>query len=151
MSLFQALVLMVFVMLAASTLSAGLRGVVRKRILIFWLTVWAAGSIAIVWPHSTAVVAHALGIGRGADLVLYSSVLVMFVAFFYVYTRFRRVDRQLTLLVRRLAIQNAQPELPSPEAGGAQPALPPPAANPTLGVDAPSLQTARPGAGADQA
>ena len=31
----------------------------------------------------------------------------MVVAFFYTYTRFKRVERQLTLLVRRLAIQNA--------------------------------------------
>jgi hypothetical protein len=150
MSLFQALVLMVFVMLAASTLSAGLRGVARKRIVIFWLTVWAVGSIAIVWPHSTAVVAHALGIGRGADLVLYSSVLVMFVAFFYVYTRFRRVDRQLTLLVRRLAIQNPQPGLlPPMGAGGGQPALPPPAAGAEAAAREPSRRGS--GAGAGQA
>jgi hypothetical protein len=33
---------------------------------------------------------------------------VMCVAFFYVYTRFRRLDRQLTLLVRKLAIQHAE-------------------------------------------
>jgi hypothetical protein len=113
MNLFQTLVLGLFVVLAVFTISAGMRGAVRKRIVTFWLVVWLAGSVAIVWPHSTAVIAHALGIGRGADLLLYSSVLVMCVAFFYVYTRFRRLDRQITLLVRRLAIQNAEPRLPA--------------------------------------
>ena len=107
MNLFQSLVVGLFVVLAVFTVSAGMRGAVRKRIVAFWLSVWLAGSVAVIWPHSTAVIAHALGIGRGADLVLYSSVLVMCVAFFYVYTRFRRLDRQLTLLVRKLAIQNA--------------------------------------------
>ena len=113
MNLFQGLVLALFVVLAFFTLSAGVRGAVRKRIVVFWLSVWLLGSIAIVWPHSTALAAHALGNGRGADLLLYSSVLIMFVAFFYVYVRFRRLERQITLLVRRLAIQNvakASPE-----------------------------------------
>jgi hypothetical protein len=120
MNLFQTLVLGLFVVLAVFTISAGMRGAVRKRIVTFWLVVWLAGSVAIVWPHSTAVIAHALGIGRGADLLLYSSVLVMCVAFFYVYTRFRRLDRQITLLVRRLAIQNAEPRLP-PESVRSEP------------------------------
>ena len=126
MNLFQTLVVGLFVVLAVFTISAGMRGAVRKRIVTFWLLVWLAGSVAVVWPRSTALIAHALGIGRGADLLLYSSVLVMCVAFFYVYTRFRRLDRQLTLLVRRLAMQNAESGIPpkpasplpkSPESG----------------------------------
>jgi hypothetical protein len=44
--------------------------------------------------------------------VLYSSVLAMLVGFFYIYTRFRRMDRSLTLLVRRLAVDH--PLLPDP-------------------------------------
>ena len=112
MSLFQALVVTLFAVLATFTISAGMRGAVRKRIVAFWLLVWIAGATAVIWPHSTALIAHALGIGRGADLVLYSSVLVMCVGFFYVYTRFRRLDRQLTLLVRRLAIEKAQSGAP---------------------------------------
>jgi hypothetical protein len=124
MNLFQGLVLALFVVLALFTISAGMRGAVRKRIVVFWLSVWLSGSIAIVWPHSTAVVAHALGIGRGADLLLYSSVLVMFVAFFYVYARFRRLERQITLLVRRLAIQNVAKAAPQ----NLLPANPPPSA-----------------------
>jgi hypothetical protein len=117
MNLFQSLVVVLFVALSLLTLSAGLRGTVRKRVVAFWLAVWLIGTVAVVWPHTTAMVAHSLGIGRGADLLLYSTALVMIVAFFYVYTRFRRVERQLTLLVRRLAIQGAEvrdrPGLPS--------------------------------------
>ncbi|MEY4580652.1 MAG: hypothetical protein RL701_5355 [Pseudomonadota bacterium] len=108
MNLFQSLVLLLFSVLFALTVSAGMRGTVRMRIVVFWSSLWVLGSVAIVWPRSTALLARALGIGRGADLVLYSSVLVMIVAFFYTYTRFKRVERQLTLLVRRLAIQNAE-------------------------------------------
>jgi hypothetical protein len=114
MNLFQSLVLLLFSVLFALTVSAGMRGTVRMRIVVFWASLWVLGSIAVVWPRSTFLLARALGIGRGADLVLYSSVLVMIVAFFYTYTRFKRVERQLTLLVRRLAIQNAEQPARSP-------------------------------------
>jgi hypothetical protein len=107
MNLFQILGISLLTVLSSLTLSAGIRGSVRKRIVSFWLLVWGGGIAVLIWPRSTLVIAHALGIGRGADLLLYSSVLVMFSGFFYVYTRFRRLDRQITMLVRRLAIENA--------------------------------------------
>jgi hypothetical protein len=110
MNVFQGLVLMLFSMLAALTLSAAVRGMTRKRIAVMWLSIWTLGALAIIWPRSTMLVARWLGIGRGADLLLYSSVLLMLVGFFYVYARFRRLDRQITLLVRRLAIENAERE-----------------------------------------
>jgi len=115
MNAFQGLVLMLFSLLAAVTLSAALRGLVRKRIALLWLSLWRLGALATIWPRSTMLVARWLGIGRGADLLLYLSVLLMLVGFFYVYGRFRRLDRQITLLVRRLALDNAQPPAPEPE------------------------------------
>ncbi len=110
MNAFQLIALGVLALLCTLTVSAGIRGNVRKRIVAFWLLVWSGSAMVLIWPQTTAVVARALGIGRGADLLLYVSVLGMLTAFFYVYTRFRRLDRQITLLVRRLAIEN--PALP---------------------------------------
>jgi len=127
-SAFQYIVTAVLVMLAWTTVRAAARGGIRKRIATFWLLIWSAVGVAALWPRSTLIVARALGIGRGADLVMYSSVLAMLVGFFYIYTRFRRMDRSLTLLVRRLAVDN--PVLP--EAG------PPP-------LDAREPSTAGPG------
>ena len=106
---FQYIVLVLIASLMALTLRGVLRGQMRKRVAALWLTVWVAGATVLVWPQATFLLARRLGIGRGADLVLYTSVLFTFVGFFYVYTRFRRVDRQVTLLVRKLAIENARP------------------------------------------
>ena len=72
---------------------------------MFWMLVWIGTGLAALWPRSTMLAARALGIGRGADLIMYCSVFVTLVGFFYIYTRFRRLDRALTLLVRRLAIE----------------------------------------------
>jgi hypothetical protein len=122
MNLFQAIVLGLFVFLAVLTVSSSLRGNVRKRVALFWLLVWGSGAVAMIWPRTTVIVANRLGIGRGADLLLYSSVLAMLAGFFYVYTRFRKLDRQLTLLVRRLAIEH--PALPEAQTVAAAKPLP---------------------------
>jgi hypothetical protein len=104
---FQYLVGALLLFLVVITLRAGMRGGVRKRIAGFWILVWIAAGVAALWPRSTVLVARALGIGRGADLILYCSVFAMLIGFFYIYTRFRRLDRALTMLVRQLAIEHA--------------------------------------------
>jgi hypothetical protein len=121
MNAFQYLVGTFLTLLALVTLRAGMRGGIRKRVAAFWMLVWVGAGIGALWPRSTVLAARALGIGRGADLVLYCSVFAMLAGFFYIYTRFRRLDRSLTLLVRQIAIENAiRPDatrLLPPEAG----------------------------------
>jgi hypothetical protein len=97
-------------LLSVATVRGAVRGGIRKRVAAFWMTVWISAGVAAIWPDTTVVVARFLGIGRGADLILYCSVLLMLVGFFVVYVRFRRLDRQLTLLVRQLAVEH--PERP---------------------------------------
>jgi len=45
-----------------------------------------------------------VGIERGADFVFYCAILMMFVGFFLMYSRMRRMESSLTKLVRQLAI-----------------------------------------------
>jgi small membrane protein len=75
---------------------------------VAWIVLWIAAAISIADPNLLVALAHFLGIGRGADLVLYLSILFTFVAFFITYLRFRRVDEQLTKIVRHLAIRDAE-------------------------------------------
>jgi hypothetical protein len=114
MSAFQiaGLSLIAFVVLLIGT-GAG-RGQLRKRVAAFWILVWCGGALALAWPGLTVRIARALGVGRGTDLLLYCTVLATTWGFFWVYTRMRRVDRQLTQLVRQLAIKNAEPAAAKP-------------------------------------
>ena len=106
MTTFQSLVIAVIVVLGIATIRVVRKGEARKRVAAFWFALWISGAVATLWPESTMVVAHALRIGRGADLVMYCSIVVTFAGFFYVYTRFRRLERELTQLVRQLAIEH---------------------------------------------
>ncbi|HEV3171261.1 MAG TPA: DUF2304 domain-containing protein [Actinocrinis sp.] len=81
------------------------RGQAAKRVgfVLFVL----GNAYAILRPNDVTWVAKHVGVGRGADLVLY--LLVIAFAFFTVntYLRFRALERRFTDLARTIAIQGA--------------------------------------------
>jgi hypothetical protein len=70
--------------------------------------IWVAAAIAIAYPNLTSRMAGLVGIQRGADLVSYLAILAFLWAAFYGYTRYVRLEQHITVLVRRLAILEAQ-------------------------------------------
>jgi hypothetical protein len=70
--------------------------------------VWLCAGVAIAWPNLTQQLANAVGITRGADLVFYFFVLAFLATTFYFYSRMVRLQRQVTQLVRHLALHEAQ-------------------------------------------
>ncbi len=127
MNIFQIVVLVVVPCMALGMVLAMLKGWVTRRECLGWTFVCLLVCLATAWPQATSRVAHAIGIGRGADLVSYCAVIVMLVGFWMVYLRLRRVQRQVTLLVRHLAIAEAE-ESPAELATSASPSQPQPPA-----------------------
>jgi hypothetical protein len=121
MNLFQILAVAVVAGLFCLSLAAMLRGWATRREGLAWAVVWLATGLAILLPDLTIVVAKGVGIGRGADLVLYCTVIVMLVGFFMVYARLRRLRRDVTLLTRHLAIREAAPTSPTQLPSGSPP------------------------------
>jgi hypothetical protein len=113
MNTFQIVALIGLSLLILATLTASVRGWATRREALTWSLLFLAMAIGIAWPDVTVRVADAVGIGRGADLVFYCGVIVMIVGFWMVYIRLRLLRRQLTLLVRKLAIIEGQREYPS--------------------------------------
>ncbi len=77
------------------------------------LIVVGLGIVAVLWPMITTQVANAIGVGRGTDLVLYVLVMVFVYTALATSQRIHHLERQLTLLVRELAIQRAEQPLTS--------------------------------------
>jgi hypothetical protein len=69
---------------------------------------WAAAGLAVIQPDLTTKVAHTVGIRRGADLLLYCAVVAMIAGFLMIYVRLRRLRREITLLVRELALRDGE-------------------------------------------
>ncbi len=74
---------------------------------VSWLLLWALAAAVVLFPQSTKVVARLLGIGRGTDLALYLSVILIMYLLFRVYVRLEQVDREMTQIVRALALREA--------------------------------------------
>ena len=87
------------------------RGWLRRREGLVWIAICLAGGAAVVWPDGTSIVAKVLGIGRGADLLIYCTTLIMMAGFWATYTRLQRMRQEMTQLVRHLALLEAEREL----------------------------------------
>jgi len=83
-----------------------LRSRLLDRVLFFVLAVLAV--VMVARPDWANDVAHFLGVGRGADLVVYLGITGLAFLWLGLYTRQREMDVRLTELARRLAILQAE-------------------------------------------
>jgi len=103
------LIQVVLVVGALSSLLAYLtyfRSALRDRLIALVLFGTAVGAIVI--PEATTVVANALGVGRGADLLTYILATGSVFAAILLYTKIHNTDRTVTELVRSMAIMDAE-------------------------------------------
>jgi len=96
-------VVVVTAMLTRST--AGVRHQAVRRLLLVGFVVLAA--IAILFPRVMTQVAQLLGVGRGADLLLYGLTVVFLGYVAASYRRMRQLEQQVTTLARELALRAA--------------------------------------------
>ena len=86
---------------------AGMRRAAGPRTFrVFRCVIWLGTSISIARPNLVQKVAEVIGIGRGADVVLYGFVLAFLGVSFFFYSRYLRLQRQITELSRQLALQH---------------------------------------------
>lgn len=101
------LILILFILFALSR--AWLRYNEKKISVLefaFWLVVWVAAIIAVISPGTIGYVSKFFGIGRPADLILYTAVLLLFYLVFRVYVAIDSVHVNLTKIAREIAIKN---------------------------------------------
>jgi small membrane protein len=82
----------------------------RNRMPFHIVTVFAllgAGAVAVVVPETTDAVANFVGVGRGADLVTYISIVAILFVLVHYFSKFVELQRNLTHLTRELAILRA--------------------------------------------
>lgn len=95
----------------------GQRQAVRR---IVGILVVITGIIAILWPDLTVTVANAVGVGRGTDLVLYMFVMVFAYTAAATAQRIHRLEHDITVLTRELALARpARPDSETSPAGSA--------------------------------
>ena len=108
MTAFQILVVPALFATAFWVLIRAVRGQSPRRMGVFWSMLWATAGGLVAAPGATAIAAHWLGIGRGADLVFYATTSSGLGASLSFYGRCRRLEEMLTILARREALRGAR-------------------------------------------
>lgn len=84
----------------------GARHVALRRITLLLFIVGAAASV--LFPELLNSAARAVGVGRGADLILYGLIVAFIVYLETSYLRLRALESDLTEIARRLALDEAR-------------------------------------------
>lgn len=92
------------VLLTRST--AGARHQAIRRLCLLLFVVGAA--VSVIFPQVLSRLANAVGVGRGADLLLYSLVIAFLSYISTSHRRMNRMSRQITLLTRELTLAEAR-------------------------------------------
>lgn len=76
----------------------------KKLLLVAFV---AAAIVIVLWPNSTNRIAHAVGVGRGADLLLYGLTMAFIFTQLNSYVKSKQEQRRMVVLVRKVAILDA--------------------------------------------
>ena len=101
------------VMLNRST--AGARHEAVRRLMLVAFV--ALALVAVLFPPFLTSVAQAVGVGRGADLLLYGLTVTFLGYVAASYRRLRQMEHQLTMLAREMALQHPSGRQDSSERG----------------------------------
>ncbi|MEM2138968.1 MAG: DUF2304 family protein [Candidatus Woesearchaeota archaeon] len=73
--------------------------------LFFWLSIWFGLIFIVFFPDYLSKIANFLGIGRGTDVLVYSSIVILFYLLFRLYVKLDELESEITKLVREIALK----------------------------------------------
>ncbi|MCH8049295.1 DUF2304 domain-containing protein [Patescibacteria group bacterium] len=84
----------------------------KQKVSVHWFVVWTVFWLLVIAvglaPQTTDILAAYLGVERGADLLVYSAIVVLFYAIYRMIVRMEKQHQELTDLVRKIAILEAK-------------------------------------------
>ena len=100
------------VALAAGVILIGVYMYVRLRstlldVLLIGIFI-IAGTLLVLFPEYSNKIAHWAGVGRGADLLFYLSILFLFFLILKLDSRLRKMEQNFTEIVRNKSLEDAE-------------------------------------------
>lgn len=84
------------------------RGGLHIREYLLWLMFWFGGIFIILRPETATLAANLVGIGRGADFIVYISVIIVFYLVYRILVRQEKMEKEITKIVREISIVRAR-------------------------------------------
>jgi hypothetical protein len=85
--------------------NSGTTGPALRRLAVCALVI--AGCLSVVFPSGVTHLANVLGVGRGADLVLYTLAVASLFGWIGTHKRLRQIEDDIVTLARRIALDSA--------------------------------------------
>lgn len=104
MTIIQILLVVFFIFAITRVVSRYKSGDVLSTSFFGWILFWLAGAVIVILPNATSYFAKLIGVGRGADAVVYLSVALLFFIVFRILVNQRKIERIVTTLTRKLAL-----------------------------------------------
>ena len=82
------------------------QGFLGKKGKFFWVCFWFVAMLVVIWPNSVQKIADYLGIGRGSDLVVYSSIVIIFFVLFKLNIKIEGLKKDFTKIVRSESLKD---------------------------------------------
>jgi len=92
----------------AAAVSRFRRGGLSRLQLLLWSLLWLAVVGVVLRPETASFLARSLGVGRGADVVVYLAIAALFYLQFRLFGRLEDHERQITELTRALALKDLE-------------------------------------------
>jgi len=102
-------VLIIFILFVISRIAMRFKaGDMTGREFIIWMIFWLSVAVATILPQKTDLIAQKVGVERGADLLVYLSIVVLFFIVFKILVKLEKIDKDITKIVRDDAISRSQ-------------------------------------------
>ena len=79
---------------------------VTSREFALWTFFWLGAGFVVLWPEVLSRIAVLVRVGRGVDVAIYASLLLIFYLLFRMFARIDRIERDITQLVRTTALDD---------------------------------------------
>jgi len=73
---------------------------------LFWISVFSFALVGVIEPQFTTYIAQMVGIGRGTDVVIYISIVLLFYLVFRTNVLIENTRHDITKLVRKISLSN---------------------------------------------
>ncbi len=80
---------------------------IPAKMALFWTVIWLLALAGILLPSTTTQIAALFGVGRGVDIIVYLGISILFYLVFRIYVMIEDLRREVTKVVRTIALQNA--------------------------------------------
>jgi len=101
--LIQYILIIAIVLIELQTIRKFRSRSISLREFLFWSMLWLGVSVAVLLPQITIFLANYLGVGRGADLVVYASLIFVFYMIFRIFVRQEKIEKNISKIIEEIA------------------------------------------------